>query len=302
MTRKTIGIMACVLLVICVGAYLGLKFYIEKDAQVRIQDWANQTGRISKISYQSLDVGLFSKTIQVSQVSIQIKDVNSPVAVDRLILHSFDINNEIPSFLHVEIQGIHISQDNSLMKEISPVLTQLGYADIAANVEYAYSYEPFKKDLEIQQLRISISDMGKVEVSARINNLDLAALKAVPDNPLSLIALVPAVAISGIMLDYQDNSFVPRLLEFGARQSGQRSEQFISAITEQVNSEIQRQNEPAVRDILLAFQKFLVNPGHIKVVASPTRPVSLLTLLMEKDPNERIRVLNVSVNYQELIK
>ena len=48
--------------------------------------------------------------------------------------------------------------------------------------------------------------MGKVEVSARINNLDLAALKAVPDNPLSLIALVPAVAISGIMLDYQDNS------------------------------------------------------------------------------------------------
>ena len=132
--------MAGVLLVISVSAYLGLKYYIEKDAQGRIQDWANQTGRISKISYQSLDVGLFSKTIQVSRVSIQIKDVNSPVAVDRLILRSFDIKNEIPSFLHVEIQGIHISQDNSLMKGISPVLAQLGYADIAANMEYAYTY------------------------------------------------------------------------------------------------------------------------------------------------------------------
>ncbi|MCX5881329.1 MAG: hypothetical protein NTU74_05885 [Deltaproteobacteria bacterium] len=302
MTRKTIGIVAGVLLVLCVSAYLGLKIYIENDAKGRIRDWANQTGRISEISYQSLDVGLFSKTIQISQVSIRIKDVNSPVAVDRLILHSFDIKNEIPSFMHVEIQGIHISPDNSLMKGMSPVLAQLGYADIAANVEYAYIYEPIKKDMEIQQLRISISDMGKVEVSARINNLDLATLKAVPDNPLSLIALVPVVAISGIMMDYQDNSLTQRLIELGARQSGQSSEQFISTITEQLNSEIQRQNQPAVRDILLAFQKFLVNPGHIKVAVSPTRPVPLMTLLMEKDPNERIRVLNVSVNYQELKK
>jgi|GEM_PF-2514433 len=302
MTRKTIGIMAGVLLVLGASVYLGLKFYIEKDAQGRIQDWANQTGRISKIAYQSLDVGLFSKTIQVSQVSIQIKGVNSPVAVDRLILHTFDIKNEMPSFMHVEIQGIHISRDNSLMKGISPVLTQLGYADISADVEYAYIYEPLKKDLEIQQLRVSISDMGKVEISARINNLDLATLKAVPDNPLSLIALIPAVAISGIILDYQDNSFVPRLLELGARQSGQRSEQFISVITGQLNSEIQRQNQPAVKDMLLTFQKFLVNPGHIKVTVSPVRPVPLLTLLMEKDPNERIRVLNVSMNYQEPIK
>ena len=144
--------------------------------------------------------------------------------------------------------------------------------------------------------------MGKVEISARINNLDLAAVKAVPDNPLSLIALVPAVEISGIMLDYRDNSLTQRLIELGARQSGQRSEQFISAIIEQLNSEIRRQNQPAVRDMLLAFQKFIVNPGHIQVAVSPTRPVPLLTLLMEKDPNETIRVLNVSVNYQELKK
>ena len=104
------------------------------------------------------------------------------------------------------------------------------------------------------------------------------------------------------MLDYQDNSLTQRLIELGARQSGQRSEQFVSAITEQLNSEIQRQTQPAVKDMLLAFQKFIVKPGHIQVAVSPTRPVPLLTLLMEKDPNEIIRVLNVSVNYQELKK
>ena len=299
MTRKTIGITACILLALSVSAYLGLTIYIENDAQGRIQDWANHTGRISEITYQSLNVGLFSKTIQVSQVSIQIKDVNSPVAIDRLILHSFDTKfdstNEIPSFMHVEIQGIHISHGNSLIKGISPVLAQLGYADIVASVEYAYIYEPIKKDMEITQLRVSVADMGKVEVWARINSLDLAALKAVPDNPLSLIALIPAVAISGITLDYQDNSLTKRLIELGARQSGQSIEQFISTIAEKLNLEIQRQNQPAVKDTLLSIQKFIVNPGHIKVAVSPTRPVPLLTLLMESDPNERIRVLNISV-------
>ena len=299
MTRKTIGITAGILLALSVSAYLGLTIYIENDAQGRIQNWANHTGRISEITYQSLDIGLFSKTIQVSQVSIQIKGVNSPVAIDRLILHSFDTKfdstNEIPSFMHVEIQGIHISHGNSLIKGISPVLAQLGYSDIAASVEYAYIYEPIKKDMEITQLRVSVADMGKVEVWARINSLDLAALKAVPDNPLSLIALIPAVAISGITLDSQDNSLTKRLIELGARQSGQSIEQFISTIAEKLNLEIQRQNQPAVKDTLLSIQKFIVNPGHIKVAVSPTRPVPLLTLLMESDPNERIRVLNISV-------
>ncbi len=66
------------------------------------------------------------------------------------------------------------------MKGVAPVLAQLGYADIEANVEYAYRYDPMKKDLEIQQVRIRVSDMGQIEVTARLNNLDLAVVKSVP--------------------------------------------------------------------------------------------------------------------------
>ena len=74
MTRKRIGILAGILLILGACGYLGLKLYIEKDARSRIQQWADQTAGISSLSYQSLDVGLFSKTVQVSQVFIQIKD------------------------------------------------------------------------------------------------------------------------------------------------------------------------------------------------------------------------------------
>jgi hypothetical protein len=300
MTRKRIGIMAGFLLILGAGGYLGLKLYIEKDARGRIQQWANQAAGITCLSYQSLDVGIFSKTIRVGQVSLQIKDTDSPVSIDKLVLYSFDSNNEIPSFMHVGIQGIHISRSNSFMAEVAPVLAQLGYADIEADVEYAYRYDPIKKDLEIQRICIHVSGMGQMEVSARLNNLDLAVVKSVPNNPLTLIALVPAVAISGITLNYTDHSIVRRLIQMGARQSGQNEDQFISGIITQLSQEIQKQKLPAARDRLLAVQNFIKNPGVIEVAISPLQPVPLMRFIMMDNAEQIVDLLNISINYHKV--
>lgn len=292
--------MAGVLLILVAGACLGLKLYIENDARSRIQQWANQTGRISALSYQSLEVGLFSKTVQISQVSLQIKDTDTPVAVDRLVLHSFDVKNEIPAFMHVEIQGIHISRSNAFMKGIAPVLGQLGYTDIEANAEYVYRYDSSKKDLEIQNFRIRASGMGQLDVSARLNNLDLAVVKSVPNNPLTLIALVPAVAISKITLNYQDYSFIRRLIGMGARQSGQSEEQFVADIVHRLNQEMQKQTQPADRESLLAVQEFLRNPGVIEVAISPLQPVPLMRFVMVENIEQIMDLLNISIKYNDV--
>jgi hypothetical protein len=241
--------------------------------------------------------GVFSKTVQVSQVSIQIKDADTPVAIDRLVLHSFDVDHEIPSAMHVEMQGIHISRSNSIMKGIAPFLAQLGYADIEANLEYAYRYDPIKKDLEIQQVRIRVPDMGQLEVTAQLNNLDLAVVKSVPNNPLTLIALLPAVSISGITLNYQDYSMTRRFVQLGARQSGQSEEQFVSGIIHQLSLEIQKQKQPAAKDRLLAIQNFINNPGVINVAISPLQPVPLMRFVMIENIDQLIDMLNISIIY-----
>lgn len=285
------------LLILGAGTYLGLTYYIENDARSRIRQWANQTDMISALSYQSMDVGFFSKTVQVNHVSLKIKDTDSPVDVDRLVLHSFDIKSEIPSFMHVEIQGIHINRSNSFMGRVAPVLNQLGYVDIEADVEYAYRYDPIKKDLEVQQIRVHASDMGQLEVAARLNNLDLAVFKSVPNNPLSLIALVPAVAISQIALNYQDLSFIRRLIQLGARQSGQSEAQFVSDIIQRLNQEIQHQERPAARDRLLAVQNFIKNPGIIDVAISPLEPVPLMRFVMGENIEQIVDLLNISIKY-----
>jgi hypothetical protein len=300
MTRKNIAITAGVLLILSASAYLGLKYYIENEARSRIQQWANQTGRISGLSYQSLEVGVFSKTAQVSQVSLQIKDTDSPVSVDKLMLYAFDSKNDIPSFMHVGIQGIHISRSNSFMQGLAPVLAQLGYADVEADLEYAYRYDPIKKDLEIQKIRVRVSDMGQLEVTARLSNLDLAVVKSVPRNSLTLIAMLPAVAISGITLTYQDNSLTRKLVQLGARQSGQGEEQFVSGIIDQLNLEIQKHKLPAARDRLQTVQNFIKNPGVIEVAISPLQPVLLMRFVMMENTEQLADLLNISMNYHEI--
>lgn len=183
------------------------------------------------------------------------------------------------------------------MGRVAPVLNQLGYVDIEADVEYAYRYDPIKKDLEVQQIRVHASDMGQLEVAARLNNLDLAVFKSVPNNPLSLIALVPAVAISQIALNYQDLSFIRRLIQLGARQSGQSEAQFVSDIIQRLNQEIQHQERPAARDRLLAVQNFIKNPGIIDVAISPLEPVPLMRFVMGENIEQIVDLLNISIKY-----
>ena len=300
MTRKHIVILAGALLFLSAGAYLGLKFYIENNAKSRIQQWAIQTGRISGLSYQSLEMGFFSKTVQFNQVFLQIKDTDIPVSIDKLMLYSFDSKNEIPTFMHVGIQGIHINRSTSFMKGVAPVLAQLGYADIEADVEYAYRYDPVKKDLEIQQVRIRVSDMGQLEATARLNNLDLAVVKSIPDNIFLLMAMLPGVAISGITLNYQDDSMTRRLVQFGARRSGQSEDQFVSGMINQLSLEIQKQKLPAARDRLQAVQNFIKNPGVIEVTISPLQPVPLMRFVLMENTDQLADLLNITLNYHDV--
>lgn len=300
MARKHIGIAAGALLVAGLAGFWGFKFYIKNNAKSLIQQWVSQTGRVAEFSYQGMDVGLFSKTVQLQHVSLLFKDTNLPVDIDRFILYSYDTNHEIPSDMHVGIQGIHIRRESALLMNLAPVLSQLGYADIVGDVEYAYRYDPEKKDLKIQPIRVNVADMGNLEVVIGLRNLDLGLLRSVSSNPLSLIAMAPSVAISQISMKYQDGSAVRRFIQLGARQAGQSEEQYVAGIVDQIDVEKQKQKRPETRNGLTAIQDFIKKPGELDTVISPLEPVPLMRFVMMGDAEEMVNLLNISIRYREL--
>jgi hypothetical protein len=117
---------------------------------------------------------------------------------------------------------------------------------------------------------------------------------------LVLIAMLPAVAISGIALNYQDDSMTRRLVQLGARQSGQSEDQFVSGIINQLELEIQKQKLTAARDGLQAVQNFIKNPGVIEVTISPLQPVPLMRFVMMENAEQLVDMLNISLTYHQV--
>jgi hypothetical protein len=142
--------------------------------------------------------------------------------------------------------------------------------------------------------------MGNLEVVIGLNNLDLGLLGSVSSNPLSLIAMAPAVAISQISIKYQDESVVRRLIQLGARQAGQSEEQFVAGIVDQINLEKQKQKRPETRNGLTAIQAFIKKPGELDAAISPLEPVPLMRFVMMGDADEMANLLNISIGYREL--
>lgn len=298
MRRKQVRYVMVVPLILAVVIYLGLKIYVEKEAEAHIRQWAEQTGMLEEFSYDRLDVGLVDRTAQVSRVSFRIRNTNSLITVDRLILHTFDINHEIPSFMHVEMKGIHIGRSHSFLKGATALLNQLGYGDITADLEYAYRLDPIKKNLEIEKIDILISDAGRLQLTVRLNNLDPAVVQSAANNPFMLISVVSAVAISGMTAHYEDHTLTGRLLHWGARQSGQSEDQFLEGIVYQLNQELQKQQQSVAKERLKAMMQFIQKPGIIELAISPSEPIPMMRLVMTEGIEQWIDLLNISVKYQ----
>ena len=305
-SKASIGIAAGILLTIGVFVYLGLNYYMENKATKKIQEWMDRSGWISELTYQSLHAGVFSKKIRMNRISLRIKGCDSPVAIDCITLYSSGITIGIPLDIHVEIQGFHIPPDHPMinMTNITSVrFAQLGYAEMTGDLKCAFQYDPQKKDLDIQQLSISALDMGQLDITASLKNLDLYAIRLIPDNLLMMLPLVSSVSISRISVNYQDHSLVQRYLRQSALQSGQSTEQLVSEIILRLDKEIQKQKYSAVRKILLALQMIVKQSGSIEVTAFPYQPVSLIQVAMAAaDPEKITGLLNISAHYREPVQ
>ena len=297
MKGKQVGYVMGILMMLIVITYLGLKMVVENEAETHIRQWAEQTGMLTDFSYDRLEVGLIDRTARVSRVSFRIRNTNSPIAVDELILHAFDIQHEIPFFMHVEMKGIRIGQSHPFLQGAAPLLNQLGYGDITANLIYAYRFDSIKKYMEIEKIDIQISDAGRLQLTARLNNLDPAVIRSVPNNPFMLISAVSAVAISGMTVHFEDHSLTRRLVQWGARQSGQSEEAFLSGITQQLKLEIQKQQPPAAKERLQAIAHFLEKPGIIELAVSPAEPIPIMQLVMAGSAGQWIDLLNITVSH-----
>jgi len=295
MTKK-IGLAALVLCVLAAAGYLTAKWVVTRQVARQIQKTVAEMPEVKAVEYGGLDVALFHQNVSMRDVTVTLAVPDQQLHIDRLVVDGFEAGDTIPGRLHLVVEGLDLNVVDPLMKPFRRDLEKLGYRRLKVFLECRYRYDEAARKLDIERFRLDVDRMGKIELAAAMENLDVSHLKGGVQNPLSLAMLLPSAAISSVHLDYRDASLTRRLLQDGARRSGLSVRDYARRITGDFSRLLGNTQDPRLRETVTAVSRFLEKPEGISVRLSPQKPVPLLQLVFTRDPAALAALLGLRVS------
>lgn len=272
------------LCVLAAAGYLGAKWFAARNVARQIDITVTRIPEIKAVEYNGLDVALFRQNISLRDVTVTLAETGQEFHIDRLAVDGFEQGGTIPGKLHVLIDGLDLDLTAPLMAPVRNDLERLGYHRLEVSLECRYGYDETAKKLDVQQFSVAVAQMGKIEITVGIQNLDISRLKGSLENPLSLALLLPTASVSTAHLQYRDASLVKRILENGARRSGQSVPEYTRRIFADLSRTLGEAQDARIRDSLAAVDRFLKRPGQLSIRLSPEKPVPFLRLMFVREP------------------
>jgi hypothetical protein len=286
MSKKT-KISLVILIVLVIAGYFGLKAYAAHVAEQHIDQTVSRVSGFVNLDYQKVNVDLFGLNTHIRNVRVAGMNREQTVEIDDIVIYRFNRQDRMPSSLHVRFNGINVPLDQ--LGQNAAALRQMGYAHIKADTEIDYTYDPAERSLDIHSFHTGAADLGHIKLTGRIHNLNLN-----PANLPILLFTFPNILVDKASVTYRDDSFVKRLLEMAAQERGQSYDAFIRGLNDKLEMEMAGQSDPFLKQVTAAVKRFLNDPGAITIAISPDEPVSIGRLQKAGDPDELIKLLNVT--------
>lgn len=287
-----------VLAFVLTGGYFGAKIYVAGTIKDQIAVNVEKTHWIARLSYAGLDVSLFKSQVRVRNIEVDFKGHKDPLRVDQFILLDVDYDGNVPSRMHVVLEGMHLDPQQDIFSELRPTMAELDYGPVVGRLELSYQYDPQKKLLHIDRLKLSADDVGLVTGASRLNNLDLGRLLSGRNsfNAGFLIAVLPSVAFAGAEVTFENHSLAQRFFRAGAARNNRSVEEFTESTAKAYQAELGNSENARAREASAAIAAFVQNPNQIKAVAAPPKPIPLLRLLWVRSLADVIELLHIRVN------
>ncbi len=284
------------LCVLAVAGYGVARWVVTRQVAEQIRKNVAEMEAIEALEYGSLNVALIGQHVSLHDVTVTLAVPRQRLHIQRVSVDGFRPGDTVPGRLHLLIEGLALSVDDPLMKPIRRALTQLGYQRLMVLLECRYRYDESAGRLDVEQLRVDVGQMGTLNVTAELRNLDIGRLKQGLENPLNIVALLPSTAISDLRLDYRDASLVRRILKKGARRAGVSEADYARRLSEGVGASLSGRQDARLAAAAQAVARFLQKPGHISVRLTPDKPVPLLRLVFTRNPADLAALLGLEVH------
>jgi hypothetical protein len=237
--------------------------------------------------YESIEVGAFKYLFGGAEVFRieSAKATMSPYSVGAPVDYNFSVS------------GIYADLTKIPDPKTQDVLKTLGYGQLNSTLTGKFSWNPAGGQLTYNT-DFMTKDVGTFSVNADVSGYTqemMNSAKALQNNPQEMLQVFSKLVINSASIRFDDNSFTSRILDFTAKQSGQER----AALVTQSKGMVQLlsgslKNQEFAKTLNDAVGSFLDAPKSLEIKVAPSTPTALSSLQAIKDPEELIKILNLT--------
>jgi hypothetical protein len=292
---KKISAGIVVVLLLAGAVYFGLDRAAESSAAERIQQFVDASPLVKEVRYQTLDVGLVGSQARMENVTVKMAQSEDVLNIQSISISDIAVQDDLPTRLNLTATGIAVPEDAKAMRELAPVLNDLGYGQIATNLRFQYDYDPAARRLTVDKFMVEAADAGQFTAHIQLENIDLKSIPQQPENALSMMPLLTGITLKAASMTYTDHSLLDRIIVRQAQQEGITPDAFKNLLSQQLEMHTGQLQDPSTLAIVKSLQNFIRNPKKITVSIAPAAAVSIFQFIAVKDFADVVRILNLKV-------
>ena len=288
MGRKILGYFIGLALFLGV-AYVGIQWFVNSQVEEGLGHAVAGVPNLN-LAYSNLDVDLAARTLELDNVILGYN--GQTVTVEKVLIERFDERNPTPHFVRGQALGVVLDRERADGFGLGSIMDSLDLETLRCDLELDYEYEPVSKLLQVRSTAVRMPDVGNVEGSMTLGNLDLA------DDRLEKFIGVELVALR---LRVEDHSLVERVLSSMGRMSGRDAAWAGVGVDRSLAksaSAARRDDNPEASAVLENFRQFLREPEVAVLTAAPKQPVPLAFLFMGRKLGDNLRLMGVTVDLE----
>lgn len=294
---RKIGLWLLVGLVVGAGVtYMVVNNMAGKEAKQAVKQLVAENEEIESLEYSDLKVGLLDQGGKIENVQLRLKGVDDPITIDRIEIGDMAQHEGRVVRADVKMEGLTLGHDHVLLESIAPELTEMGYDELVVNASAAYQYDPQERLLQLEKITLSAKEMGTLSMAITLAQVDPALWDIEKENLNlgSLLTTFALVSLGPSQIEYEDKTLLKRWMKRQANKSGQRPEDFVRQLHQQIDQAAGETDQAIVKEALAAVKDFLADPDQITVRIAPEKPVALMRFVLES-PERLLENLNLTV-------
>lgn len=270
------------------------QYSIDNRTKHEISRRVDENPFVESLGYDKLKVGIWENRFHLKNVSLKLKGVNETIRAEEIKVFNIKINKGHLLHMNLEIDGLGIPLKSFISNKQYQAAETISEKELLSNVVCFYEYDPDRKILNLESIKIVAPELAKLEARIKLINIDPSAILA--SSMAELIFQLPGISISQADIIYNDQSLFEKIITMQKKQNRPPLSDALESISENTHQMLRKEKNEKTRAVLEKLLKFFNNPEKINITLAPEKPIPISRFLWVRDLNEIVHLLNLRID------